>query len=350
MEQMFKVLLPAPRLQLLLLPLLLVLLLIWYNPQLLPLGRGAPRPHNVTVLVWHWPFAYAYPLHGDVCNTNNGLPSCHLTDNRSLYEQADAVIFHHREITSRAVVLPINRPRPPGQKWVWMCVESPSRIGNLTWLNGLFNWTLTYQRNADIYVPYGKRIPRRGNSSSSYTIPQKRSDKLACWVVSNYKERHRRTTIAKELSELIPLDMYGHSVNKPLDQRKLWSTISQYRFYLAFENSEHHDYITEKLWRNSYMSGTVPVVLGAPRSDYEAVAPPNSFIHVDDFPSARELAEFLRAVASNETRYQQYFQWHRDWEVQEYRGWLGRICEACVQYHNAPSRKVYQDLQGWFGS
>ncbi|MBN3299536.1 FUT7 fucosyltransferase, partial [Amia calva] len=282
-----------------------------------------------------------------MCETNDGLPTCHLTDNRSLYEQADAVLFHHREINSRAVALPTDHPRPPGQKWVWMSMESPTHNYNLTWLNGLFNWTLTYQRNADIYVPYGKRVPRRGKSSSNYTIPRKRSDKLACWVVSNYKERHRRSKVARELSKLIPLDIYGRSVHKPLKSDQLLSTISQYRFYLAFENSEHRDYITEKLWRNSYEAGAVPVVLGAPRSDYEALAPPDSFIHVDDFPSVRELAEFLRTVATNETRYQQYFQWHREWEVQEYRGWLNRICLACIQYHTVSPRKVYHDLQGW---
>jgi len=53
----------------------------------------------------------------------------------------------------------------------------------------------------------------------------------------------------------------------------------------------------------------VPVVMGAPRSDYERAAPPQSFIHVDDFASPRHLADFLRSLAADRTRYNDYFRW-----------------------------------------
>jgi hypothetical protein len=35
---------------------------------------------------------------------------------------------------------------------------------------------------------------------------------------------------------------------------------TQYKFYLALENSDCEDYNTEKVFRNSFSSGMVPVV------------------------------------------------------------------------------------------
>ena len=36
--------------------------------------------------------------------------------------------------------------------------------------------------------------------------------------------------------------------------------------------------------------------MGAPKKTYERVAPPHSFIHVDDFVSPQKLAEYLHAL------------------------------------------------------
>ncbi|VDN14772.1 unnamed protein product [Dibothriocephalus latus] len=53
----------------------------------------------------------------------------------------------------------------------------------------------------------------------------------------------------------------------------------------------------------------LPVVMGAPRDDYCALAPPNSFIHVDDFSSPAELAKYLNWLDLNDTAYASYFAW-----------------------------------------
>ena len=51
-----------------------------------------------------------------------------------------------------------------------------------------------------------------------------------------------------------------------------WNKVVEHKLYMAFENAIHgKDYITEKVFRNSYLMGAVPVVLGATKSDYEAV-------------------------------------------------------------------------------
>ena len=36
----------------------------------------------------------------------------------------------------------------------------------------------------------------------------------------------------------------------------------------------------------------VPVVMGPPKQSYERMAPPNSYIHIQDFPTAKDLAKY----------------------------------------------------------
>ncbi|VDN16640.1 unnamed protein product [Dibothriocephalus latus] len=83
----------------------------------------------------------------------------------------------------------------------------------------------------------------------------------------------------------------------------------QYKFYLAFENSNCAGHITEKFFVNGLSFGMLPVVMGASREVYCAVAPPNSFIHVDDFSSPAELADYLNWLDKNDDAYASYFAW-----------------------------------------
>lgn len=53
----------------------------------------------------------------------------------------------------------------------------------------------------------------------------------------------------------------------------------------------------------------IPVVMGAAPEDYERAAPPHSFIHVDDFESPKELAEYLHKLDKDDELYNQYFQY-----------------------------------------
>lgn len=43
--------------------------------------------------------------------------------------------------------------------------------------------------------------------------------------------------------------------------------------------------------------------------DYARAAPPHSYIHVDEFPSAKELADYLHKLDQNDDLYNEYFQW-----------------------------------------
>ncbi|XP_037351286.1 alpha-(1,3)-fucosyltransferase 7 [Talpa occidentalis] len=299
----------------------------------------APRP-MLTILVWHWPFAERPPeLPHNTC-ASFGVAGCHLSTNRSLLAHADAVVFHHRELQMRQARLPLAE-RPPGQPWVWASLESPSHTHGLGRLRGVFNWVLSYRRDADIPVPYGRLEPRAGPAPP---LPPK--SRVAAWVVSNFQERQRRVQLYRALRQYLRVDVFGRASRRPLCADCLLPTLGRYLFYLAFENSQHRDYITEKFWRNALLAGAVPVVLGPPRATYEAFAPPEAFVHVDDFSSPRALAAFLAGM--NESQYRRHLAWRAQLRVRLFADWRERFCTICTRYPHLPRGQVYQDLEGWF--
>lgn len=74
---------------------------------------------------------------------------------------------------------------------------------------------------------------------------------------------------------------------------------------MSFENSIYQDYITEKLY-NTLAVGTVPIVLGTLRKNYEKLVLGDSFIHVDNFASPKELGDCILLLDSNNDLYLKY--------------------------------------------
>lgn len=74
------------------------------------------------------------------------------------------------------------------------------------------------------------------------------------WFVSNCGARNGRLNYAKELQKHIGVDIYGSCGTKrcPRSQAKSCFDLlnKEYKFYLAFENSNCKDYITEKFFVN----------------------------------------------------------------------------------------------------
>ena len=87
--------------------------------------------------------------------------------------------------------------------------------------------------------------------------------------------------------------------NMDKEERCFEQLASQYKFYISFENSLCDEYVTEKLTR-ALESNLVPIVMGG--VDYKRIAPPNSFINVDDFPTVKALADYLRYLDRNEVK------------------------------------------------
>ncbi|XP_061731150.1 alpha-(1,3)-fucosyltransferase 7-like [Nerophis ophidion] len=303
------------------------------------------KQHNVTILQWHWPYENVLNFSQDICWKHFGIPNCTVVTRRSLFSEADVVVFFNRELSINKEKLPLELPRPPGQRWAWMSLEASVRNGDRRRFAGVFNLTMNFRRDADVSIPYGGLLPQ--DSKTPMKNIQWNKKYLVCWVVSNYKESYKRSQVYKELSAVVPVKVYGRWANVTLARKDLLPTISRCYFYLAFENTIAKDYISEKLWRNSYQTGAVPVVLGASLQDYEAVAPPHSFIHVDQFASVKELGRYLQQLAGDVKHYREYLQWRREWKVELHNDLKWRLCQICLRYPSFPPYKVYDDLEAW---
>ncbi|XP_013006591.2 alpha-(1,3)-fucosyltransferase 4 [Cavia porcellus] len=352
----------------------------WGQLPSLPWSSPTPAGRSVGVLLWWEPFGgrgRASRPPPD-CWLRFNISGCRLLTDRTAYGEAQAVLFHHRDLVwgppdwpppwgaqvSSAEDLQlrmlddpeeaaISGPRPPGQRWVWMNFESPTHSPGLRALAGnLFNWTLSYRADSDIFVPYGYLYPRRhpGDQPRGLVPPLARKRGLVAWVVSHWDERQARVHYYHQLSQHLPVDVFGRSgPGRPVPNSGLLHTVARYKFYLAFENSQHLDYITEKLWRNALLAGAVPVVLGPDRANYERFVPRNSFIHVDDFPSASSLAAYLLFLDRNPAVYRRYFHWRRRYAVHITSFWDEPWCRACQAVQTAGDQpKSIRNLANWF--
>lgn len=148
------------------------------------------------------------------------------------------------------------------------------------------------------------------------------------------------------------MDIYGYCGNLhcPRSQSDKCFEIldTDYKFYLAFENSNCKDYITEKFFVNALSRRVLPIVMGARPEDYAAVAPYKSYIHVDEFASPKELADYLHILDTNDELYNGYFKWKGTGEFINTYFW----CRVCAMLHDtdtiASSRKNYQDINEWW--
>ncbi|KAF4081758.1 hypothetical protein AMELA_G00164840 [Ameiurus melas] len=265
---------------------------------------------DTVVLIWAWPFGHQFKP--ESCSQLFNVAGCRLTHDRSEYENVHAVMFHHRDVQDNLDEL-LRMRRPPLQKWVWMNMESPGNSQRRAQLDGLFNLTASYRRDSDVWVPYG-RIVEASEEDQAFQIPPK--DKLVCWIVNNWDTRLKRVRYFYELDKHVPIHTYGGAFERQLSLEEYYRTLSSCKFYLSFENSIHKDYFTEKLF-NPLRYGTVPVVLGPSRKNYEEFIPGDSFIHVDDFKSPQELAEHLTFLDQNQEAYERYFTWRQYFTAEE---------------------------------
>ena len=185
----------------------------------------------------------------DECLVN----TCTITDKRDKGPTADAVLFQN------AVIKPPFR-KSKDQIWILFYLESPHHTGSLSMFNHLFNWTATYRRDSTIVTPYEKYVPYE-NITSLPSRPVKNyaegKTKKVAWFVSNCRTKNNRFNYVTEMQNFIDVDIYGacgtHSCPRTRSTDCYQMLSRQYKFYLAFENSNCKDYITEKFFWNGLL-------------------------------------------------------------------------------------------------
>ena len=227
---------------------------------------------------------------------------------------------------------------------------------------------MTYRQDSDIVHSYGRYILRNFshtirdhqsidfylssiNNQSTFDIKKEFYSRKnrTLWIVSNCNARTKRNNIAKELKTYFPIDQYGKCSNSNkidnIDQ-----LLFNYKFYLAFENSHCRDYITEKVFYNSLVHGSIPIVLGPNKENYQKILPPNSFIHIDYSTNLSQIAIQLEHISNDFDAFSSYHQWRNDYRPISWKSNYfidDRFCDLCIKLHNDTTPKSYLHFSKW---
>lgn len=174
--------------------------------------------------------------------------------------------------------------------------------------------------------------------------------KMAAWFVSNcdHTSSHRME-VAKALQQYVPVDIYGRCGNlscpKSSHTECMFMLESDYKFYLAFENSLCPDYVTEKVF-NAMDYYTIPVVFNG--ADNAQFLPPHSYLDVNQFQSVRALGARMQYLADHPEEYIKYFWWREFYDI---RMDGQNFCQLCLRLQNlgvTSQMRVYPDIDKWF--
>lgn len=113
--------------------------------------------------------------------------------------------------------MPKKSQRRPEQRYVHWVVESAQYLYmDIHQLDNYFNWTMTYKKNSDFYIPYGrvrqkKQHPPLGSpelakiiedfGKNNMHLAHNRTSAKAAWFVSHCATQARREKLVKELQK-----------------------------------------------------------------------------------------------------------------------------------------------------
>lgn len=273
---------------------------------------------------------------------------CFVTNDRHLLETSDAIVFHVRDMDMND--LPPRRSE--SQKWVFWSMEPPpySVFAGFSYMHDMFNWTMSYRSDSDIYDPYGKVVPRNSTVSpkKDHRALWKSKKKEAVWMVSHCQTDSRREEYVKELKKHLEVDVYGGCGDHQCPRSRgdaCYNDFEQTYFYmLAFENSLCNDYATEKFF-SALKYDMVPVVFGG--ANYSRIGPAQAYVDALAFESPKKLAEHLRLLSRNYTAYSSYFKWKESHQVVS---WDVNFCELCSQLQSPRflAKSSYSDMRVWW--
>ena len=224
--------------------------------------------------------------------------------------------------------------------------------------NDVFNLTMTFRRDSDLYLPYGTASQLydelvKENISQYLDKLISRKTKLAIWIASNGYMRgakERRQLSDQLIKAGLDLDRRGRLFprgGRLPDGRgpEFIKFISAYKFYMSFENQWHcKGYFTEKAWNNGIRAETVPVLWGATKEDYENALPPGSYIYANDY-SPQELTSYLNYLNKNDTAYREYFDWRTmDPELLPDQHRETGLCQLCRIMHGINIDNIFNPL------
>ncbi|CAJ0768395.1 845_t:CDS:2, partial [Entrophospora sp. SA101] len=237
--------------------------------------------------------------------TLDGVNKCVITHYKKAKDEAHIAVFHKSDLDMND--LP---PRRSNQLWVLYTAESLVELNESERLYALFNYSMNYRLDSNFpFVYYDTNIMEQLKKSPPSFLP---NGEPVAWIASNCHAINLRHLYVKELMNYIEVANYGSCLNNksPFPSYQTIEYIARHPFYLAIENSNCDDYVTEKL-QNAFAAGVVPIVAG-PRNYDPFLPTSHSAILLDDFPHPRDLALYLRSLIQNPKEYQKYVDFRYD--------------------------------------
>ena len=321
-----------------------------------PLGRFYGNDTKVILLftLYFDDMPWGFVNEGDDDECQIGSKKCVVTYSRKDFWRSDAVVFHGSTsyMPTQRDLWKAARQKPINQRWIWFMQENPVNADyNPSKLDGLINWTMTYRSDSDIHYPYFSFRVLKPIEKQPVLDYSKGKTKLVAWAVSSHCGRLREK-VAWKLKEHIPVDVFGtcqwrfqQTATCKRRRASCDAIMKQYKFYLAFENENCFQYITEKYFENALQKGIVPIVMGGYSIYNAATSIPGSYINILDFPSAKDLADYLIYLDKNRTAYNEYFKWKTTYKVYE-PNWFCRICKK-LHHRNEPKR-IWSNLGSYW--
>ncbi|CAF4529359.1 unnamed protein product, partial [Didymodactylos carnosus] len=228
---------------------------------------------------------------------------------REHFSTADAIIFHAYDVQYFHESVPDRREVKKNTVFVLWSDEPATIIDYKLFNKYYFNWTISYKLESEVSVA----------SYGLYSIVKEKSDEIDQWIYNQFRQRqtsalwfvsncdaNERLKLYHQLKRLFPIEGYGRCVDyypihlctskTPCETRYMM----EYKYYLSFESNTCSGYVSEKFWK-ALSFGLIPIVYGPKKEDYIRIAPPSSFIHVDDFDTVSALSEHLFQVGNNYT-------------------------------------------------
>lgn len=302
-----------------------------------------------TILFYNVPGFMRNMARKDISFTNCEYKNCIISRNFSKLSTADALIFYvgirDEQIGIDPPMLP--RMRNPNQVWVFTSNEPPEHYYNteyrsLSWQNTM-NWSMFYRLDSDIPNPYGCLIKQEKPEQKDYDAIFEAKTKNALWPVSHCHVSSERKLYIKKMKEHgFNVDIVGgcSENGKKLSNQEFEALIPTYKYYIAFENSFCHDYVTEKFFQN-YNASWILVVRGG--ADYRRLLPENTYINTADFTNISSLVDYLTELGNDKERYTRFLR-NKD-HYYSIRWPNNRNCEICRRLNNLEKyRKTYRSM------
>jgi alpha-1,3-fucosyltransferase len=215
-----------------------------------------------TILYWNKLYNdldhYKYGLGKSKPFVENNCPvtNCEITHDRSRLDDADIVLV---QVWRGGSHDPLPETRSNfNQRWAVFMVESPAYSNDLSSYNYFFNLSATYTYESDfasVYEYFSNILWKKNENFDESVDFTRGKDKFAAAVMSHCGDDYGRTEYIKKLAEYVPITIYGgcdkpcpvkFKNGKPGECKAIIA--SEFKFYLAFENSICRDYITEKFF------------------------------------------------------------------------------------------------------